>query len=188
MRRRLRVLVSVSGLFGLVLPIALVLAPTVAAGDPCYHGYVIPATTTAATSTVNLEPCAFVPTLARIPVGGTVTFTNVSQERHLVTGANAAWGDRDKEIPARASLEVRFDHAGVYAYSCALHRGMSGAVIVGDQDSDAAATAATTGGSDGPAGPMTIVALSGLATLAAVGWAVAWQQRRRAGASAPVEA
>ena len=62
MIRRLRMLVAIGGLLGL----SLALAPGVAAGDPCYHGYTIPPPTTAETSTVKLEPCAFVPTTARV--------------------------------------------------------------------------------------------------------------------------
>ena len=180
--RRLRVLLSLAGLLGL----GLALAPGVAAGDPCYHGYVVPAVTSEATSTVKLEPCAFVPTTARIPVGTTVNFTNVSLEPHLVTGSNAKWGDRDKQLGAGASLAVRFDTPGVYAYSCALHRGMTGVIVVGGgAGSDAAAAASTTSSSsgDGDGAMLTAVGMSGLAGLAAVGWGAAWLQRRRSAAA-----
>src|SRR5688572_21148924 len=105
MVRRLRTLIAIGGLLGL----ALALAPGVAAGDPCYHGYTIPPPTSAETSTVNLEPCAFVPTTARVATGTTVTFENVSDMPHLVTGANGAWGDRDAELAAGAARTVRFN-------------------------------------------------------------------------------
>jgi plastocyanin len=177
MIRRLRTLLAIGGLIGL----ALAMAPGVAAGDPCYHGYTIPPTTAAETDTVNLEPCAFVPTTARIATGTTVTFANVSDMPHLVTGSNAAWGSRDSELAAGASQTVTFDRPGIYAYSCALHRGMTGVIVVGDGDlSDAAAVASTTtAGTDSAV----VLAMSGLAGFAVLGWGLAIIARRRAPAS-----
>ena len=173
MIRRLRTLLAIGGLLGL----SLALAPAVAAGDPCYHTYTIPPPTSAETSTVQLEPCAFVPTMARVAPGTTVTFTNVSDENHLVTGANASWGDRDAELAAGSTRTVRFDRPGIYAYSCALHRGMSGVIVVGEPDlSDAASAASTTTG--GPDQGVAL-AMSGLAGVAVLGWALAIIQRRR---------
>ena len=173
MFRRLRVLLAIGGLISL----ALALAPGVAAGDPCYHGYTIPPTTSAATSTVNLEPCAFVPTTARVSAGTTVTFDNVSEMSHLVLGANGSWGDRDLELAAGAARTVRFDRPGIYPFSCALHRGMTGVIVVGSPDaSDLAAAAPTsTAGTD----QAVVLAMSGLGGLAVVGWALAIIQRRR---------
>jgi plastocyanin len=178
MLRRIRALLALGGLLGS----ALVLAPGVAAGDPCYHGYSIPPTTSAASSTVQLDPCAFLPTNARVAPGTTVSFVNGSSESHLITGSNAAWGDRDKELPPGASTTVIFDQPGIYAYSCALHRGMTGAVIVSDGTSDAAAAAVTASGPGGPSA-QTILLILVLAGLAVAGWAVAFAQRRRLVAS-----
>jgi plastocyanin len=174
MFRRLRTLLAIGGLVGL----ALIVAPAaVVAGDPCYHGYTIPPTTSEATTTVNLEPCAFVPTAARVAPGATVTFANVSEMPHLVTGANASWGDRDAEMAAGASRMVTFDRPGIYPFSCALHRGMTGVIVVGNGDlSEAAAAAPTsTAGTD----QAVVLAMSGLGGLAALGWAVVFLQRRR---------
>ena len=175
MTRRLRALLAIGGLVG----VALAMAPGVAAGDPCYHGYTIPPTTSAATTTVNLEPCAFVPTAAHVAPGTTVTFVNTSGEPHLITGANASWGDRDAEMAAGASRSVTFDRAGVYPFSCSIHRGMTGVIVVGEPDiSDAAVAAAST--STAGTDQAVVVAMSGLGALAVVGWAVAFLQRRRA--------
>jgi plastocyanin len=142
---------------GLLLAAAWLLVPTVAvAGDPCYHGFDLPARTTEATTQVKVEPCAFGPTNAQIPVGGTVTFVNGRDLQHLITGANQEWGDRDKELMPGAKVSYTFDKAGIYPYACALHRGMSGAIIVGDAAEAglaapvASATAAPTSG-DGTA-------------------------------------
>ena len=175
MFRRLRALLAIGGLAGL----ALALTPAaVIAGDPCYHGYTIPPTTSEPTATVNLEPCAFVPTAAHVAPGATVTFANVSEMPHLVTGANASWGDRDAEIAPGASRSVTFDRAGIYPFSCALHRGMTGVIVVGDGNlSEAAAAVSTsTAGTD----QAVVLAMSGLGGLAALGWALAIMQRRRA--------
>jgi plastocyanin len=175
---RPRILIVASG----VLCLMLVMVPGVAAGDPCYHGYTIPPTTSAATTTVSLEPCAFVPTAAHVAPGATVTFDNVSDMPHLVVGANASWGDRDAELAAGAARTVRFDRPGIYPFSCALHRGMTGVIVVGEPDmSDvsAAAASSTTAGTD----QAVLLAMSGLGALAVVGWAVAFLQRRRGNAS-----
>ena len=88
-------------------------------------------------------PCAFAPTIANVPVGSKVTFVNGPNFVHLVTGANQAWGSRDAEIQPGGTVSYTFDTAGIYPYACALHRGMSGAIIVGD------AVAATGGGAAG---------------------------------------
>jgi plastocyanin len=177
MARRIRALI----LSGSFLLVALVVAPSVAAGDPCYHGYTIPPTTSAATSTVQLDPCAFLPTSARVAPGTTVAFVNRSGEEHLITGANAAWGDRDKPLAPGATVTVRFDEPGVYPYTCALHRGMTGAVVVGDPGADAVAAAATTSSTGQPPGdmsPQAGLAMLALAGLALAGWTVALTQRR----------
>jgi plastocyanin len=175
MFRRLRALLAICSLAGL----ALALGPAaVVAGDPCYHGYTVPPTTSGATATVNLEPCAFVPTAARVAPGTTVTFVNTSGEPHLITGANASWGDRDAEIAAGANRTVTFDRAGIYPFSCALHRGMTGVIVVGEPDMSEVAAAASTSaaGTD----QTVVLAMSGLGGLAVVGWTLAIIQRRRA--------
>jgi plastocyanin len=174
MIRRLRILLTAAGLLGLTL----ITAPSVIAGDPCYHGYTIPPTTSAQASTVNLEPCAFVPTTAYVEAGDTVTFRNGSELAHLVLGSNASWGDRDVELAPGGTRTVRFDEPGVYAYSCALHRGMTGVIVVGDPDaSDAAAVVSTSTGGPDWAG---IVGLSALVLLGGLGWALAIIPRRNA--------
>ena len=175
MFHRLRTVMAIGGLIGL----ALVLAPAaVVAGDPCYHGYTVPPMTSEATATVNLEPCAFVPTAARVAPGTTVTFANISGEPHLITGANASWGDRDAEIAAGATRSVTFERAGIYPFSCSLHRGMTGVIVVGEPDMStvAAAASTSTAGTD----QAVVVAMSVLGGLAVVGWALAIMQRRRA--------
>jgi plastocyanin len=137
MRRRL------IALFGLPAATAALLvwlgaAPLTAAGDPCYHGFTMPEDTTGSDAQVKLMPCAFAPTVTSVGVGATVTFFNGPDFTHLITGANQSWGSRDVELAPGKTVSYTFDKAGVYPYACALHRGMSGVIIVGDAAAAAA--------------------------------------------------
>ena len=143
MRRNIARLLGVTLTSALTL-LWLIAAPTASAGAPCYHGFDLPkATSVEATNQVKLMPCAFGPTIAQVAVGSKVTFVNGPDFVHLVSGANQAWGSRDAEIQPGGTVSYTFDKAGIYPYACALHRGMSGAVIVGD------AAAASGGGTAG---------------------------------------
>ena len=106
MTRRIRAFAGAAVLSVAVLALALAVAPAALAGDPCFHGYTIPASTTVAGTAVGMEPCAFVPTNVQVEPGATVTFTNTSGEVHLLTGANQAWGDREKEIRPGESVSA----------------------------------------------------------------------------------
>lgn len=79
-------------------------------------------------------PCAFEPTITQVAEGTEVTFSNGSDFPHLITGANQAWGAPDVEVQPGTSVSYAFDTAGIYPYACALHPGMSGAIVVGDAD------------------------------------------------------
>jgi len=184
-----------------VLVAGLVLAPRVAAGDPCYHGFDIPARTEATESHIKVGPCFFAPTVAHVGVGDTVTFFNGEGFTHLITGANAEWGSRDAELAPESQVSFTFDKPGVYPYACALHRGMSGVIVVGDAIGAAAAPPSTGGATSAddstnaaaaavgsgvptslPAGPSVVVAtLAGIIAGAAGLWVIA---RRRDAAPA----
>ena len=120
--------------------------PLASAGDPCYHDYVLPSDTSASTTQVKLLPCAYSPTVTVVRVGATVTFANVTDFTHLVTGANQAWGSRDAEVAPGKTVSYTFDQAGTYPYACALHRGMSGTIIVSDATPAAAVARSDTAG------------------------------------------
>jgi plastocyanin len=120
-----------SGLVSLLL--AWAAAPVgVRAGDPCFHSTDRPPVTDEAATHVRIGECAFVPTIARVPVGSTVTFTNGSVMDHEVAGANLTWGAAQTPIAPARSVEHTFAAAGVYPYSCMIHPGMTGAIVVGD--------------------------------------------------------
>ena len=199
MRRRLTAPLSLIVLStGLLL--WLVAVPLVSAGDPCYHGFTMPSGTTGSEPEIKLEPCAFSPTVTNVDVGASVKFVNGRDFTHLITGANQAWGSRDVELQPGKTVSYTFDTAGVYPYACALHRGMSGVIVVGDGMAAAAAGAGsgttsgtTTGSTTGTAaaspaaatqatqvdGRLLIVAAFGGAVL---GGLVAWAALRRTSA------
>ena len=114
--------------------LTMLIAAPVLAGDPCYHDFAMPPRTVGTDPQVKVAPCAFAPTVTRIPVGGTVTFFNGEGPAHLITGANQEWGSRDVELGPNATVSYTFDKPGTYPYACALHRGMSGAIVVGDPE------------------------------------------------------
>ena len=116
--------------FGLLVA-ALTAPPAVLAGDPCFHSMARPAPTTGATIAIGIDDCVFLPTVTSVAVGATVEWTNRSSQAHEVVGANLTWGAHDKLLQPGDSIGWTFDKPGVYAYSCMLHPGMSGAIVVG---------------------------------------------------------
>jgi plastocyanin len=126
----MRVITVLAGV-GLLIG-SLVFAAPVAAGDSCYHGFDLPPRTETTEPQVKLMPCAFAPTVVRVAPGTTVQFFSGPDFVHLITGANQEWGSRDEEIQPDSVVAYRFDKAGIYPFACALHRGMSGTIVVGD--------------------------------------------------------
>jgi plastocyanin len=131
MRRRIAALAGLVALAA-TLAVWLAVAPITFAGDPCYHGFTMPDDSVGSDAEIKLMPCAFSPTITSVGVGAKVTFYNGLDFTHLITGANQSWGSRDVELAPGKTVSYQFDKAGVYPYACALHRGMSGVIIVGD--------------------------------------------------------
>ena len=131
MRRR-------TALFLLSVPSAIMLgwaaAGTVLAGDPCFHSTARPATSSGTSVAVTIRDCDFSPTVTTVPVGTTVEWTNRSFQGHEVVGSNLTWGAHEKVLQNGDSIGWTFDKPGVYAYTCMLHPGMSGVVVVGAAD------------------------------------------------------
>jgi plastocyanin len=186
------------------VPLVLVLgslgAPTVSAGNPCFHGFTMPPATSEATTEIKLLPCAFAPTVAHVAVGSQVTFFNGPEFAHLITGANQAWGSPDVELAPGEQIAYTFDTAGIYPFACVLHPGMSGTIVVGDATaatggstgagSGAAATEATTSApaSQGPDGGVlaALGIIAGLVAGASVTWLrLRWPGSRAGGATGP---
>lgn len=132
--RAIRLLAALGLVLGMLVP-----AAPVAAGDPCYHGFDMPNREEGTDPQIKMMPCAFAPTVVRVAPGTTVEWYNGPEVAHLLTGADQEWGSRDDEIQPEAMVAYRFVRAGTYPYACALHRGMSGTIVVGDGIATAAA-------------------------------------------------
>jgi plastocyanin len=138
---------------------------------------------------IRMDVCSFGPTIARVPVGTTVQFLNTAPNQHQVIGRAMTWGS--DVLEPGASYSNRFVEAGIYAFSCPLHPGMVGAVVVGDAGGIAAAAAATV---DQPPASETVTAQpgsNGVAVLAGAGGGLigllvgAILRRRRPASTAP---
>ena len=77
---------------------------------------------------VDIKQFKFGPAEIRVPVGGTVTWTNSDNQRHTATAS----GTFDTGgIDPGASATHTFDTAGTFAYICSFHPFMKGTVVVG---------------------------------------------------------
>jgi plastocyanin len=168
MRRRL--LVSITTLPFLMI-LGLATASVTVAGDPCFHSMTNrPATTTGATTSVAIADCSFGPTVTVVPVGATVTWKNTSFQGHEVVGSNLEWGAHDKVLQSGDSIGWTFDKAGIYAYSCMIHPGMTGTIVVGPTDialaSDVQAAPSQPATAAEAASPLPVVLAGGLGLVA----------------------
>ena len=147
MSRRFVALLATAGLLATAF---LVVPAIVVAGDPCWHTFDNrPAPTSGKTSQITLGDCVFTPTITQVPTGSTVTWRNSSMQEHEVVGSNMTWGAHDKLLSQGDTIGWTFETAGVYAYSCLLHPGMTGVVVVGDAaEAAAAAPVAATASSE----------------------------------------
>lgn len=189
-----RTLVSIVALLSLLLLLAAVPA-VVRAGGGCHQPGLDGSTYTEGPATViRMDVCSFAPTIARVPVGTEVRFLNTSSGAHVVLGRNGTWGSDTLE--PGAEYKERFATEGTYPYSCPLHPGMVGAIVVGDTAPAAAVTTGSTPSTapaeDAPATataanadltPLAIAALGGLGVGAIVGTLIAGVllDRRRSG-------
>ncbi len=173
-----RVLVLISFVAGL----ALVGTTPASAGGGCHR----PGQTEGAGAVVEMEVNCFGPTILRTEPGTQVTFHNKDTWVHEVSGLG--WGS-EGAMGRDANFTRTFDEPGTYPFSCPLHPGMNGAIVVGSGQAagdvvqvatrPAPATPATqlTGTAPPPAGddgaaPVLAVALG------AIGFAAGWLTRR----------
>lgn len=113
------------------LALAIVPAST-AAGGGCHPDSLKPSGADATGSTsagVPIEKCRFSPTVLYVDPGTEVTWTNEDPAPHVVSGFS--FGSA-RELLRGDAAAYRFDEEGVYPYSCYLHPGMNGAIVVGD--------------------------------------------------------
>ena len=141
------------------------------------------------TTVIRMDTCSFAPTVSRVAPGTTVRFMNTATLQHQVVGRSATWGSVLLD-PGQEHSET-FQAAGIYPYTCPLHPGMVGAIVVGD-----GAPAAADAGSPAPADlasathptadtatttdpiPLVVTGLAGLGVGLGIG-ALAMRSRRR---------
>lgn len=132
-------------LAALTVPVAAVAMTTglVATGGSVAHagGGCHEPITDQATQVVKLVHACFSPSVARVKPG-VVEFRSVSDIAHEIVflGGTTA----PVSLSGLQSARVRFDRAGAFPFSCPIHPGMAGVLLVGD-------VAAPAGGSTGPA-------------------------------------
>jgi plastocyanin len=132
MKRRILTLLSMA-----VLALFAIAAPTlVLAGGGCHAGadgstYMEGDGTTV----IRMDTCSFAPTVSRVAPGTTVRFLNTGNIQHQVVGRSGTWGSVLLD-PGTEHSET-FRAAGIYPYTCPLHPGMVGAIVVGDGAPDA---------------------------------------------------
>src|SRR5918999_5633531 len=97
------------------------------AGGGCHSAGPEFARATAGTA-VEMEGMCFLPGVLAVDPGATVRFTNSDEVAHVVVGTG--WGTTSP-IAWNETVEHRFPEAGTYPYSCYLHPGMNGAIVVG---------------------------------------------------------
>ncbi len=117
------------GALGLVVAFGVAHPATMRAGGGCHvddgAGF-----TEGPATVVRMDVCSFEPTVVRVPVGTNVRFLNTAQNEHAVSGRANTWGSADIMAPG-TEFSQRFTMAGTFPYTCPLHPGMVGAVIVG---------------------------------------------------------
>ena len=97
-------------------------APTVPGGGG--GGTTTPTVTTA----VAVGNNTFTPSAIQVSVGATVTWTwDANAITHNVTFAD---GGGSGDMGAGATFTKKFSTAGTFAYSCTIHNGMNGSVLV----------------------------------------------------------
>lgn len=153
-----------------IVAVALVAAgpatPTAVAG-----GVACRQQTEGRTAEVEMKNFCFAPSVLHVEPGTTVRFVNRDPVEHVVVGTAWSVGDR---FAAGDSAQHRFATPGAYPYTCYLHPGMNGVVLVGDTQPTAAA--ASSHASNNRVPPLATAA----ATAAIAGFVVgrAWRVRR----------
>jgi plastocyanin len=180
MRRRSMVAVVLGVVLGAFWPSA----PATAGGGGCHDQTLVDEKA----DQVKMADSCFYPTVARVEPGTEVTWFNGDHVVHMVSGLG--WG-APGEVGLSGRTSFTFDEPGVFPYSCPIHPGMIGAVVVGDGVASAAGTGVSGGGvaaaplpqtsdripEEGGVNVIPILVLGALAVAAAGVWAVARRRR-----------
>jgi plastocyanin len=120
--------VSNSGLVSAVATGTATITATIG-GKPGTRQVTVQTVNVSPTATVTVSGSAFSPPQVDIAAGGTVTWNFDDYVEHTVTFSGTG---TPENIPASMSTAVErtFPVAGTYPYSCSIHYGMSGTVVV----------------------------------------------------------
>lgn len=77
---------------------------------------------------VWMQNLAFNPSSITVSVGTTITWTNKDSFTHNVTSSTQAFSSGS--MSPGATFSFKFNTAGTYNYTCTIHPGMNGTVIV----------------------------------------------------------
>ncbi|HEX8099190.1 MAG TPA: plastocyanin/azurin family copper-binding protein [Actinomycetota bacterium] len=122
---RFRALLLVGLTTAVVGPVFL--GGTASAGGGCHD----PMTVSGSGVKVDAKGICFFPTVLYVKQGAKVTWTNRDAAEHSVTGLAGEWGTGYDTIGQGESVTADFATEGVYPYTCIVHPGMVGAVVVG---------------------------------------------------------
>ena len=139
--------IAATTLVPFLLIVAALAAPATRAGGGCHGNDGSAYTESVGNTVIRMDVCSFSPTINRVPIGASVRFLNTSNVEHAVVGRAGTFASQI--LAPGAEYSSTFAAAGTYPFSCPLHPGMVGAIVVGGAAGAAAAPVAT-GPSDPP--------------------------------------
>ncbi len=77
---------------------------------------------------IEIKNFAFNPKEMTVPVGTTVTWTNIDSVAHTATSSNGTFNSGN--LNPGQGFSYQFEKAGTYDYNCAYHPGMKGTIVV----------------------------------------------------------
>jgi plastocyanin len=82
----------------------------------------------AANAAVKIDNFVFGPQTITVPVGATVTWTNVDDIPHTAVSTDGVF--KSKVMDTDEKFSYTFTKAGIYSYYCSVHPKMTGQVVV----------------------------------------------------------
>lgn len=99
-----------------------------APADPNPRGAAAEAATPARAVTIKIANFDFSPGMVTVPVGTTVTWTNLDDDAHDIVADNKAF--HSAPLDSGDSYSFTFASAGTYGYHCGVHPRMVGKIVV----------------------------------------------------------
>ncbi len=131
---------------------------------------------------IDIEGACFLPTIRHADPGESITFVNRDSFPHNISGTG--WGHYD-DLEQGDRYQMSFADPGMYAFSCTLHPGMNGIIVVGDHVREPPADTAASISTTEPATGTGWVTAGGIGLAIGIGVALTFEgvRRRRARAS-----